>query len=240
MDSDTSARAYDQLHRISIRWDCTPDPEVDQLLRDLVCVESAVHQSMVIVGPWFEARVARLIKDCLPEGWTTSGPAQIYDPAKPGVRSRSWDIVVHRKGLDGLPPEAYPGSGYALLPKSSVAAVIDTKTSFSAPKTYAAQTLFNLMNDSIEPQFALLGSEIHKIVFAARSNRSPESLARQGAEVGLEVYSLAKITSGPVSQGADRETVCIPASLNGAPSAIELLRRSILRAIDALGCGVEP
>lgn len=171
----------------------------------------------------------------MPDGWSTSGPAQVYDPERPGLRSRSWDIVVHQAGLSGLPPEACPGSGFPLLPKSSVAAVVDTKTSFSTPKAYAAQPLFNLMNDAEEPQFALLGSKIRKIVFAARTARSLESLARQGAEVDLEVFALARMTSGPVAEGAEREIVCVASVPAGQPSAIERFRSSILQAIEAHG-----
>lgn len=233
MQPDLGWSVYDQLHQITIKWEGEPDPEVDKLLSDLVAVERAVHQSMVIVGPWFEGRVAQMIRGFLPTGWTTSGPAQIFDPSKPGLRSRSWDIVVHQDCLTGLPPEAYPGSGYPLLPKASVAAVVDTKTSFSSPRIYAAQTLFNLMNNSDELQFSLLGEHMRKIVFAARSERSPESLARQGSEVGLEVYAVARLKSGPVSQGNDREIICIPRSTQGSPSALEQMRESILEAVNS-------
>ena len=233
MRPDLRQSVYDQLHRITVKWEGAPDPEVDKLLNDLVTVERAVHQSMVIVGPWFEARVAQMIRDFLPAGWTTSGPAQIFDPSRPGLRSRSWDIVVHQNCHIGLPPEAFPGSGYPLLPKASVAAVVDTKTSFSRPKIYAAQTLFNLMNNSDELQFSLLGKQMRKIVFAARSERSPESLAKQGSEVGLEVYAVARLRSGPVSHGSDREIICFPKSTQGSPSAIEQMRKSILEAVDS-------
>ena len=223
---------YDRLHKISVKREGEADLEVDEIISDLVAVESSVHQSMVIVGPWFEGRISAIIRACLPSGWTTSGPAQIFDPSRPGVRSRSWDIVVHKKSLRGLPPEASPGAGHPLLPKSAVAAVIDTKTSFSTPKAYASQPLFNLMNDSNEPQFTLLGNGIRKIVLAARSERSPESLKREGMEVGLEVYCLARIRSEPVSKGVDREIQCILAPRDGQPSAIERFRRAILEAIE--------
>lgn len=49
MQSNINAPAYDPLHQITIGWNGSPDPEVDQLLRDLIEVERAVHQSMVIV-----------------------------------------------------------------------------------------------------------------------------------------------------------------------------------------------
>jgi hypothetical protein len=223
---------YDQLHEVNVQWEGSSDPETDKLFRDLVSVESAVHQSMVIIGPWFETRVSRLIRSWLPSGWATSGPAQVFDPARPGLRSRSWDIVVHREGLTGLPPEACPGSGYALLPKSAVAVVVDTKTHYSTPKAYAAKPLFNLMNDAVEPQFDLLGDGIRKILFTARSNRSPAALSREGNEVGLEVFCLAQMKSGPVSDGLARVSRCI---LHGGASherALDAFRASILEAIN--------
>lgn len=50
MRPDLRQSVYDQLHRITVKWEGAPDPEVDKLLNDLVTVERAVHQSMVIVG----------------------------------------------------------------------------------------------------------------------------------------------------------------------------------------------
>lgn len=100
------------LHRASIRWIGEPDPETDTFVRDLLAVSNSVHQGMVICGPWMEARLSNLIRSWLPEGWTTSGPAQVFNPEHPELRTRSWDIIIHQEGLEGVPPEAAPGAGW--------------------------------------------------------------------------------------------------------------------------------
>lgn len=231
MPTDVPKWQYDQLHNVSVTWASDPDPETDELIRDLVAVECAAHQTMVIVGPWFEARVAHLVRQWLPPGWTTSGPSQIFDPRRPGLRSRSWDVVVHRSGLSGLPPEAFPGAGHSLLPMADVAVVIDTKTHFSTPRAYAAKPIFNLMNDAIEPQFDFLGAGIAKVLLIARSDRSPQSLADEGAAVGLDTFTLARMKSSPVSDGVNRSSECVLNVPPGQCPPIAAFRARILNAV---------
>ncbi len=231
MGHDAADCRYDQLHNVTVSWTGPADQETDRLVRDLVAVESSAHQTMVIIGPWFEARVAYLVRQWLPDGWTTSGPSQIFDPDRPGLRSRSWDVVVHRSPLTGLPPEAFPGAGYPLLPKSDVAVVIDTKTHFSTPREYAAKPIFNLMNDATEPQFALLGPKITKILFIARSDRSSESLAEEGRVSGIDTYCLARAKSSPVSDGAERSSQCVLSVPQGGLPPLEQFRRRVRQSI---------
>jgi hypothetical protein len=192
------------LHRASIRWIGDPDPETDTFLRDLVAVSNSVHQGMVIYGPWMEARLSHLIRSWLPMGWTTSGPAQVFNPEHPELRTRSWDIIIHREGLEGVPPEAAPGAGWPLIPVEAVGMVIDTKTNFSDPRKYAAQTAFNLMNDCEVLQFDLLGATIPKVVLTATSSMSPDSLRATGEGCGLAVFGLGRYQASPVSDGPDR------------------------------------
>lgn len=222
---------YDELHRTDLRWTGDPDPETDRLIRDLVTVENAAHQTMVIVGPWFEARIAHLVRHWLPEGWTTSGPSQVFDPERPGLRSRSWDIVVHRANLTGVPPEAAPGTGHPVLPKAAVAVVIDTKTNFSTPAAYATKPIFNLMNDALEPQLKFLGPEITKVLLIARSSRTPASLEHEGAKLGLHTFSLAQMRSGPVKDGVDRRSECVLFGPTSGEHPLQAFRATVLEAV---------
>src|SRR5262249_15675457 len=104
-----------------------------------------------------------------------------------------------------LPRPASPESGWPLVPVTDVAAVVDTKTYFTAPEQYADQTVFNYMNDATEAQSAFLGPGILKIILSASSSVSPESLRAEGLKHGLQVFSLARYKAGPVSDGANRQ-----------------------------------
>lgn len=192
------------LHRAELEWDGDPDRETDDLVRDLLAVWNTVHQGMVVYGPWFEARMLHLVRQWLPEGFNASGPAQVFDPARPGIRSRSWDIVVHRYPLSGVPPESAPGNGYPLLPIDEVAAVIDTKTNFSSPTKYAAGTIFNLMNDAQSLQSQFFGPRISRILLVVTSSKSPGTMADEGARHGLQTFSLGRYFASPVADAEQR------------------------------------
>jgi hypothetical protein len=195
-----------RLHRAELVWDGARDADTDAFVADLLEVSNAVHQGMVICGPWMEARLSHVIRGWLPVGWTTSGPSQVFNVSCAELRSRSWDIIVHRDGLTGVPPPAAPGSGWPLVPLEVVAAVIDTKTNFSEPARYAAQRAFNLMNDCDRSQLDLLGDDLAKIVLTVTSSRSPDALRREGERCGLDVFGLGRYRSGAVSDGVNRKT----------------------------------
>ncbi len=215
------------LHRAEIRWIGEPDPETDTFVRDLLAVSNAIHQGMVICGPWMETRLSHQIRSWLPDGWTTSGPSQISNPTYPDLRSRSWDIVIHRSELTGVPPEAVPGAGWPLIPIEAVAMVIDTKTNFSDPRKYAAQKAFNLMNDCEVPQFDLLGPSIPKVVVAAHSAMTPDRLRAVGADCGLATFGMGKYRAGPVSDGLSRQTEWVMSAYSDGTYPFQEFKRMV-------------
>jgi hypothetical protein len=224
-----------QLHQGSVRWDGPADPETDALVRDLLRVWNSVHQGMVVYGPWFETRLSNLIRGWLPQGWTTSGPAQVYCPDRPGLRSRSWDIIVHRTDVGDVPPEAFRGAGWPLVPRHSVALVIDAKTNFSTPAAYARQATFNLMNDSGEPQLAFLGSSIVPVVLAVTSSMSPDAMEKAGAAAGLRAFSLGRYRAGPVSDGEERLMEWVMQAGADGDYPYQRFKRTIIETVAAAG-----
>jgi hypothetical protein len=221
------------LHRATISWDGPADADTESFVGDLLQVSNAVHQGMVICGPWMEARLSHLIRDWLPAGWTTSGPSQVYNASCAELRSRSWDIIVHRDGLAGVPPPAAPGSGWPLVPLEAVAAVIDTKTNFSEPAKYAAQRAFNLMNDCERSQLDLLGADVAKIVLTVTSSRSPDALRREGERCGLNVFGLGRYRSGAVSEGVDRKTTWLLSAYADGEFPFQAFKTRVLEAVAA-------
>lgn len=220
------------LHGASIRWIGEPDPETDTFVRDLLAVSNSVHQGMVICGPWMETRLSHLIRSWLPKGWTTSGPAQVFNPQHPALRTRSWDIIVHRDGLKGVPPEAVPGSGWPLIPVEAVGMVIDTKTNFSDPRKYAAQTAFNLMNDCKVSQFDLLGPSIPKVVLNAHSSMSPDGLRAIGQDCGLTVFGMGRYRASPVADGLDRQTEWVLSAYSDGTYPFQEFKRMVLSTVE--------
>jgi hypothetical protein len=219
--------ASHHLHRAALRWIGDPDPDTDTFIRDLLSVSNSVHQGMVICGPWMEARLSHLIRSWLPKGWTTSGPSQVFNPAYPDLRSRSWDIVIHRSGLTGIPPEAAPGAGWPLIPAEAVGMVIDTKTNFSDPRKYAAQTAFNLMNDCTISQFDLLGPSIPKVVLAATSSLSPDRLRAVGEDCGLAAFGMGRYRASPVADGPERTTEWVLSAYSDGSYPFQEFRRLV-------------
>lgn len=199
--------------------------ETLSLVDDVRDVWSSLFQVMPVIGPWFEARMSWLIGQWLPH-WKV-GSGQIYDPNRPDLRSRSWDIVVYREPMNPreLPPEPFPGGGHPLVSKDDCCAVIDTKTNFSDVREYAAKPAFNLMNDCDESQLDFLGSNISKCIFACMTTSTPESLERLGHEVGLNVFVLGRYLASPV---ADAEARMLIWRLSSAPeSALSRFRREL-------------
>jgi hypothetical protein len=192
----------------SLIADGIEDPETLAFCRDLHSVSTAVHQGMAIGGPWMEARVKMIVRSWLPAGWLVSGPAQIFCADSPGIRSRSWDIVVHRQpdAATQLPAPSSPESGYPLLPNTLVAAIIDTKTNFADPREYAAQPVFNLMNDAVQDQLSFIGGNVAKFILAASSPRSPDSMTDVARPFDLFAFSLGRYKAGPVADGIARIT----------------------------------
>jgi hypothetical protein len=197
-----------KLHNHQLLTEGIDDPETLAFARDLHRVSICVHQGMSIIGPWMEARIKQVMRAWLPEGWQVSGPAQVFHSARDGLRSRSWDAVVHRAPRDGnaLPPPASPESGHPLLPAYDVAAVVDTKTNFADPRPYAALGVFNLMNDATERQLEFLGSGIVPIILAASSSRSPDSMFAAGQACGVHAFSMGRYWASPVSDGPNRRS----------------------------------
>ncbi len=228
------------------------DPETLAFARDLDHVGCSVHQGGSIYGPWMEERVKDMLRAWLDAGrgaetgmslgadkassWQVSGPSQVFDPQQPGLRSRSWDAVVHlpRKAIElgaDLPPAASKSAGLPLLPRSGVVVVVDTKTFFADPRSYAAQPAFNLMNDFAEKQLDLLGPEIEKIVLTAASSYLPDTLLEVGREVGLEVFSMGRRWSGPVADGFERSLVWRLERFRDGSHPLQRCREAILAAV---------
>lgn len=181
------------------------DAETLDLYRDFMAVDTSLFQGMPVAGPWFEARMKVLLRKWLSErDVLISGPSQLFSPTFPNLRSRSWDIVVHRSPSIALPPAASVEAGFPLVPASDAMLVIDTKTNFSDPATYARQTAFNLMNDSTILQTDVIGSAVEKMVLAISSSRSPDSMRDAGKLAGIQCFSLARYTARPVAHGAER------------------------------------
>ena len=187
------------LHGAKQIWTTEADPATDALVRDLLLVWNGTHQNMPIVGPWFEARVRYLVGSWIDSDWCVSGPSQVFDPLEPGLRSRSWDLVIHRRPTVELPPPADPRSGWPLIPVDLVAAVIDTKTNFSDAAGYAAQTCFNQAHDSVRLQTDLLGSGVACLVLAATTTRSLSALHAEGARTGVQCYALGRYKASKVA-----------------------------------------
>jgi hypothetical protein len=193
------------LHRATAVADFGVEPETARLLSDLLQVWNSVHQGMPVIGPWMEARLIHMIRGWVGKGWCVSGPTQVCFPGEPDLRSRSWDIVIHRPVPNGYPPEAAPGAGYPLVPLEAVQVVIDTKTNFNAPATYSAQACFNLMNDCSVSQVEALGDGVTKLVLAATSSRGADSMLREGAAHGVPTFAMARYSASPVQDAGERK-----------------------------------
>lgn len=177
------------------------------LVTDVRDVWSSLYQVMPVIGPWFEARVAWLISKWLPQ-WRV-GSGQVYDPSRPGMRSRSWDIIVYkdRQNAEGLPPAPYPGGMRPLVPKPDCCAVIDTKTTVSEIRDYAGKPAFNLMNDCEVNQLEFLGDGISKFIFACMTSSNPETMEQMGRRFGISVFILGKYLASAVSDAEERKLV---------------------------------
>lgn len=193
------------LHRATAIADFDVEPETARFVADLLQVWNSVHQGMPVIGPWMEERLKHVIRGWIEGGWCISGPTQVSFPDQPDLRSRSWDIVIHRRPPPDFPPEAAPGSGYALVPIETVRVVIDTKTNFTTPAAYAAQMCFNRMNDCVVGQVDALGPEVTKLILAATSGRSANAILREGVEHGVPTYALARYRASAVADGRDRK-----------------------------------
>jgi hypothetical protein len=192
------------LHDMTIRESDVADVETLNLVRDIWSVWNSLHQGMPVIGQWLEQRIRWLIRSWLPEWQVSQG--QVFDPERPELRSRSWDVIIHRPAGSsaGLPPEAAPGLGPPLVPRGLCCAVVDTKNNFSDVGRYASAKAFNLMNDCELPQLDLLESRISKNVFAASSYGRPDTLHAKGMAVGLNFYVLGRYVAEPVKH--DRKT----------------------------------
>jgi hypothetical protein len=192
------------LHTMELVSNGLGDPESLELIDDLWAVTCSLHQSMPVVGPWLEQRIAWLVRRWLPE-WEVSG-GQVFDWDEPELRSRSWDLIVHRPLAEelGLPPPATPGGGSPLVPRELCCAVVDTKTFFADVAAYARQPVFNLMRDATRLQLDFLGDSISKNVLACMTSLSPPLLESRGKEHGLNVFVLGRYQAGPI--GPKRRT----------------------------------
>ena len=206
------ARAY-RLHHGDLAAAEDADGETGRLLADYMHVAKSVHQGMPICGPWFEERIRAVLSARMPAGWQVSGPSQVFDPHRPELRTRSWDLVVHGEPDCDLPPPASANSGYPLLPRRLVAAVIDTKTMFTDVARYCGQTAFDIRNACEVPQFELLGPTVAKTVLAASSTTSAETLRALGRDHGAQVFSLSRFFAGPVGDYENREWRLTPERL---------------------------
>ncbi len=222
------------LHRTFLAVNEIDDQDTLAFWSDLQRVMDSVHQGMSIVGPWMEARVKVMIRGWLPDGWAVSGPSQIFCPTRPGYRSRSWDVVVHRSLSErsDLPPAASAETGFPLIPKEAVRVVIDSKTNFSNPREYADLTVFNLANNATERQTDFLGPEIVKVLLiAASASGSPDSLLQTGLACGLNAFCLGRYRASPVSDGMERESGWKLARYRDGKFPLQCFKATVLTAL---------
>ena len=158
-----------------------PDSDTEVLLRDSMNVYASQHQG-VCIGPWLEDRLTNLIESWFP-AWCCSH-AQLTADDEFSLQSRSWDIVLHKPISEELnyPPPAYPGGSYPLIPKSLVAAVIDSKGYLtpSGLRKYCVQTAYDITCSSSISQFAFIGEAIPKILFCFTSTVNHSEFSTQG------------------------------------------------------------
>ena len=219
------------LHRAVAVADFDVEPETARFVSDLLQVWNSVHQGMPVIGPWMEERLKHMIRGWIGSDWCISGPTQVYFPDQPDLRSRSWDVVIHRRLPPGFPPEAAPGSGYALVPIDSVRVVIDTKTNFTTPAAYAAQMCFNRMNDCAVGQVDALGPQVAKLVLAATSGRSADAILREGIKHGVPTYALARYAASPVADGRDRKVEWKVERLATGEFPLQAFKAALLRSL---------
>ena len=176
-------------------------------------------------------------------GWCANGSeknlaiseqAQVFDPSRPELRSRSWDIVVFDPGMVSglLPPAPTDGDGPPLIPLTACKAVIDTKTYFSDVRGYAEKTCFDCVgpfsrSDVRQVDFL---ADVPKILFIAQTRGNPATLSIAGREVGIDVYCLAKgrCVSGEITpDGHDTREwrLVLSALVDGSPPLGAFLKR---------------
>lgn len=221
------------LHRATAVADFDVEPETARLLSDLLQVWNSVHQGMPVIGPWMEARLIHIIRGWVGKDWCVSGPTQVCFPGEADLRSRSWDIVIHRPLPTGYPPEAAPGAGYPLVPLEAVQVVIDTKTNFNAPAIYAAQACFNRMNDCSVSQVEALGDGVTKLVLAATSSRGADSLLREGAAHGVQTFVMARYSASPVQDASARKIEWRVQRFSDGIFPLQTFKAAILSSLEA-------
>jgi hypothetical protein len=169
-----------------------PDKDTETLLRDAMAVYASQYQG-VCIGPWLEDRLRHQINLWFPE-WSCSH-AQITADDNFDLQSRSWDIVLHRPPPPelGYPPSAYPNGSFPLIPKSQVAAVVDSKGLLtpSGLRKYCAQVAYDRSCASSTTQFNLIGGAIPKILFCFTSTTTHQSLSSLSQELGAFTFVLA-------------------------------------------------
>lgn len=190
-------------HIVEVDPNGVTDRETLQLVNDFACVYRSMFQGATL-GPWLENRVQLLIEGWLP-GWCLS-LAQIVDPQRPDLQSRSWDIVVHKPVPSEMdfPPPSRPYRGYPLLPKYLCCAAIDTKSRYNQPRDYARLPAFNITNDAIVPQLALLAPTIAPILFIFASTYEEEAVKAAAWESGMSAFVLVKAHDFGLTHGAGR------------------------------------
>ncbi len=224
-------RAY-QLHNGNFHRSIIDDQQTVSLLSDLFEVMSSLHRGMPVYGPWFEERIKQMLAKIIGKNWCISGPSQLYVNTKPELRSRSWNIIVHKNTEEELPPAASNHSGFPLVPIDLVSTVIDTKTMFGNVSNYASKTISNLRANSAENQLDFLGQKIRKIILAASSNTSQSTLWTNGNNVGLEIYCLTKTKAGPVDQWEDRTWDVSMQYLDNGESPLQAFFNSVSEAVN--------
>lgn len=188
-------------HDYQIDYNGVNDPETLAQVDDFAAVNGSLFQGAMI-GAWLEDRIQLLIEGWLP-GWYLSH-AQIWDPARPDLQSRSWDIVVHKPVPPEMdfPPPSRPSHGYPLLPKNLCCAAIDTKGRFNQPRDYARLSAFNVRNDATTPQLELLAPTIVPILFIFASTYAEETVVAAAMESGMSAFVLVKARDLGLVQGA--------------------------------------
>ena len=171
-----------------------PDAETETLLRESMAMCASQYQG-VCIGPWLEDRLRHCIQLWFPE-WSCSH-AQLTDDNDFDRQSRSWDIVLHKPvpSGHGYPPPAYPNGSYPLIPKSLVAAVIDSKglLSPSGLRKYCAQLTYDAPGDNSIRQFDFIGGKIPKILFCFTSTSTHEDFSALCQQLGAWGFVLSKV-----------------------------------------------
>lgn len=183
---------YQPRHLYEIDLDGVSDNETVELCRNAMAVTAGSLHGFVY-GPWLEARISRLVQECLPE-WQCSH-SQLTGLDDQSLQSRSWDVVVHRPPPAGWPPASHPPNGYPLLPTACCCAAVNVKGNFSPAglRRAAREPAYEDTGDSTRTQMDYLGPHVPVIFFCFTAYASHAHMDRVAGECGMRAFTLARL-----------------------------------------------